>query len=231
MPQKIVLGNAQDDPGLFLTAINDNLGDPRYLPFEGAGRDQFVASGAAGRDQRDRPGPCRTSSCACITAALMAVTLQAGGRGRQRRERAECRCDRPQREEGIPRLGLAAVPRAAGGGRRSDAHVERLALQVPKLVPGEDDHDQQPDRACPPGHPGNFVLRPIRRCRRRRLRWRRSRDDLRAERRVGRRSRHRRARPGTWSFKLRTAARGRQLPIADARGVGDVLLMIAFQAA
>src|SRR5207249_1325993 len=29
--------NAQDDPGLFLTAINDNLGDPRYLPFEGAG--------------------------------------------------------------------------------------------------------------------------------------------------------------------------------------------------
>jgi hypothetical protein len=37
VPQKIVLGNAQDDPGLFLTAINDNLGDPRYLPFEGAG--------------------------------------------------------------------------------------------------------------------------------------------------------------------------------------------------
>src|SRR5947207_8891812 len=31
------LGNAQDDPGLFLTALNDNLGDPRYLPFEGAG--------------------------------------------------------------------------------------------------------------------------------------------------------------------------------------------------
>lgn len=37
VPQKIVLGNGQDDPGLFLTAINDNLGDPRYLPFEGAG--------------------------------------------------------------------------------------------------------------------------------------------------------------------------------------------------
>jgi hypothetical protein len=37
VPQKIALGNAQDDPGLFLTAINDNLGDPRYLPFEGAG--------------------------------------------------------------------------------------------------------------------------------------------------------------------------------------------------
>jgi len=37
VPQKIVLGNAQDDPGLFLTAINDNLNDPRYLPFEGAG--------------------------------------------------------------------------------------------------------------------------------------------------------------------------------------------------
>ena len=37
VPQKIVLGNAQDDPGLFLTAINNNLSDPRYLPFENAG--------------------------------------------------------------------------------------------------------------------------------------------------------------------------------------------------
>ncbi len=37
VPQKIVLGNAQDDPGLFLTVINNNLSDPRYLPFEGAG--------------------------------------------------------------------------------------------------------------------------------------------------------------------------------------------------
>lgn len=35
--QKIVLGNAQDDPGLFLTAISSNLTDQRYLPFEGAG--------------------------------------------------------------------------------------------------------------------------------------------------------------------------------------------------
>jgi hypothetical protein len=37
VPQKIVLGNAQDDPGLFLTAINNNLGDQRFLPFEGGG--------------------------------------------------------------------------------------------------------------------------------------------------------------------------------------------------
>jgi hypothetical protein len=37
VPQKIVLGNAQDDPGLFVTAINNNLGDQRYLPFEGGG--------------------------------------------------------------------------------------------------------------------------------------------------------------------------------------------------
>jgi hypothetical protein len=37
VPQKIVLGNGQDDPGLFLTAINNNLGDQRYLPFEGSG--------------------------------------------------------------------------------------------------------------------------------------------------------------------------------------------------
>ena len=35
--QKIVLGNAQDDPGLFLTAIASNISDQRYLPFEGAG--------------------------------------------------------------------------------------------------------------------------------------------------------------------------------------------------
>jgi hypothetical protein len=37
VPQKIVLGNAQDDPGLFLTSINNNLSDQRYVPFEGAG--------------------------------------------------------------------------------------------------------------------------------------------------------------------------------------------------
>jgi hypothetical protein len=37
VPQKIVLGNAQDDPGLFLTQISSNLSDQRYVPFEGAG--------------------------------------------------------------------------------------------------------------------------------------------------------------------------------------------------
>jgi hypothetical protein len=37
VPQRIVLGNAQDDPGLFLTAIANNISDPRYLPFENAG--------------------------------------------------------------------------------------------------------------------------------------------------------------------------------------------------
>ena len=36
-PQKIVLGNAQDDPGLFQTSLSNNLSDQRYLPFEGAG--------------------------------------------------------------------------------------------------------------------------------------------------------------------------------------------------
>ncbi len=37
VPQKIVLGNAQDDPGLFQSALGSNMADPRYLPFEGAG--------------------------------------------------------------------------------------------------------------------------------------------------------------------------------------------------
>lgn len=37
VPQKIALGNAQDDPGLFLTSISNNLSDQRYLPFENAG--------------------------------------------------------------------------------------------------------------------------------------------------------------------------------------------------
>ncbi|MBV8819487.1 MAG: hypothetical protein JO022_14100, partial [Acidobacteriaceae bacterium] len=35
--QRIVTGNAQDDPGLFVTSISDNISDQRYLPFEGAG--------------------------------------------------------------------------------------------------------------------------------------------------------------------------------------------------
>jgi hypothetical protein len=37
VPQKIALGSAQDDPGLFVTSISGNIGDVRYLPFEGAG--------------------------------------------------------------------------------------------------------------------------------------------------------------------------------------------------
>ena len=37
VPQKIALGNGQDDPGLFVTAIASNITDQRYLPFENAG--------------------------------------------------------------------------------------------------------------------------------------------------------------------------------------------------
>ena len=37
VPQKIALGNAQDDPGLFITSIASNIVDQRYLPFENAG--------------------------------------------------------------------------------------------------------------------------------------------------------------------------------------------------
>jgi Tc toxin complex TcA C-terminal TcB-binding domain len=37
VPQKIAMGNAQDYPGLFLTAIGSNIADQRYVPFENAG--------------------------------------------------------------------------------------------------------------------------------------------------------------------------------------------------
>ncbi len=37
VPQKIAMGNAQDDPGLFITSISSNIADQRYLPFENAG--------------------------------------------------------------------------------------------------------------------------------------------------------------------------------------------------
>jgi receptor-binding and translocation channel-forming TcA subunit of Tc toxin len=37
VPQRIALGNGQDDPGLFVTAIASNIADQRYLPFENAG--------------------------------------------------------------------------------------------------------------------------------------------------------------------------------------------------
>ncbi|HKV94827.1 MAG TPA: neuraminidase-like domain-containing protein [Candidatus Angelobacter sp.] len=37
VPQEIALGNAQDDPGLFVTSIASNITDQRYLPFENAG--------------------------------------------------------------------------------------------------------------------------------------------------------------------------------------------------
>jgi hypothetical protein len=35
--QKIALGNGQDDPGLFINTIANNIADQRYLPFENAG--------------------------------------------------------------------------------------------------------------------------------------------------------------------------------------------------
>ena len=37
VPQKIAMSNAQDDPGLFITAIDGNITDQRYVPFENAG--------------------------------------------------------------------------------------------------------------------------------------------------------------------------------------------------
>ena len=37
VPQKIAMSNAQDDPGLFITAIDGNIADQRYVPFENAG--------------------------------------------------------------------------------------------------------------------------------------------------------------------------------------------------
>lgn len=37
VPQTIATGNAQDDPGLFVTTISSNIADLRYLPFENAG--------------------------------------------------------------------------------------------------------------------------------------------------------------------------------------------------
>ena len=52
--EKIVLGNAQDDPGLFLTAINNNLTDPRYLPFENAGAVSSWHLDMPAAQQRDR---------------------------------------------------------------------------------------------------------------------------------------------------------------------------------
>ena len=51
VPQKIALGNAQDDPGLFVTSISSNITDQRYLPFENAGADQLVAPRDARSDQ------------------------------------------------------------------------------------------------------------------------------------------------------------------------------------
>jgi Tc toxin complex TcA C-terminal TcB-binding domain/Neuraminidase-like domain/Salmonella virulence plasmid 28.1kDa A protein len=37
VPQKIAMGNAQDDPGLFITTVTSNITDQRYVPFENAG--------------------------------------------------------------------------------------------------------------------------------------------------------------------------------------------------
>ena len=67
VPQKIAMGNAQDDPGLFITAIASNIADQRYLPFENAGRHQLLASrNAADRTTRST-SPRSATSCSTST--------------------------------------------------------------------------------------------------------------------------------------------------------------------
>ena len=78
VPQKIALSNGQDDAGMFFTEMRDNLRDPRYLPFEGAGAISFWE--VTLRPPSNTPVPIHLSS---ITDVILKVAYTAldGGPG------------------------------------------------------------------------------------------------------------------------------------------------------
>ena len=86
VPQKIALGNAQDDPGLFITAIASNIADQRYLPFENAGAISSWHLEMPQPRTRSICPPSATSSSISTTRRSTAAPSPDGRAGLQRRE-------------------------------------------------------------------------------------------------------------------------------------------------
>ena len=100
VPQKIAMGNAQDDPGLFITAIASNIADQRYLPFENAGAISSWHLEMPQAQQRGRPLDCRRRCDApLLHGARRRRAAPAGRAGQQPRQPAHVGDQGVQRAE------------------------------------------------------------------------------------------------------------------------------------
>ena len=159
VPQKIAMGNAQDDPGLFVTAIASNIADQRYVPFENAG-----AVSTWHLEMQQINNEVDLSTVGDVVLHLYYTALDGGSAFQSVRagllppEPAHRRAQGVQRAKRLPRPGahdrqslsartLAGVPRHSGSARQPDTDAEHQSLEVPALDAWQDDLRQLHHRA------------------------------------------------------------------------------------
>jgi hypothetical protein len=147
VPQKIATGNAQDDPGLFLTTITNNIADLRYLPFENAGA---VSSWHLKMPQLNNEVDLTTVGDVVLhlyyTALDGGAPFPAGGAGQQRRQLAHLRREGVQRAKRL--RPFDTVDDLHGHGSRagpSDTHPDHFAHEIPGM-------DARQDHLCHVAH-------------------------------------------------------------------------------
>jgi hypothetical protein len=229
VPQKIVLGNGQDDPGLFLNAIIDNISDPRYLPFEGAG-----AIGSWHLDLPAANNEIDLSTVADVVLHLHYTALDGGDTFAQAVE-ADNAANAPTAGAIVLSAGTdfpaawQAFLAGAGGGADQLLTMTVPASKFPSWARGKTVTVSAVTVLATSTRPGNFVLAPQ------------------APLPTGQVTMSPVAgvtepnvvsgavapppgSPGTWAFKLRTAAAG-DFHSLSGDEIGDVLLLIAFSVA
>lgn len=230
VPQKIALGNAQDDPGLFLTGMNDNLADPRYLPFEGAG--------AISSWHLELPAATNEIDLATVADVVLHLHYTALDGGDTFKQAVEA--DNAANAPTAGAILLSATkdfpdsawqqfvaPPAAGADQTLTLSVS--SAKFPRWSRGKTITVTSLTVLATSQRPGNFVLRPqaplpggdvtltpV--------------AGVTEPNVVSRALAPAPGSPGTWSFKLRAAAAA-DFHSLSSEDIGDVLLLIAFQAA
>jgi Tc toxin complex TcA C-terminal TcB-binding domain/ABC toxin N-terminal region/Neuraminidase-like domain/Salmonella virulence plasmid 28.1kDa A protein len=229
VPQKIALGNAQDDPGLFLTAINDNLGDPRYLPFEGAG--------AISSWHLELPAATNEIDLGTVADVVLHIHYTAldGGDTFQQAVQADNVANAPtsaaiaiSANNDFPAAWQAFLAAAAGGADQV-LTLNVSASKFPNWARGKTITISGLTALATSQRPGNFVLRPEAPL---------PTSDITMTPVAGVTEPNvvsgavapPPGSPGSWSFKLR-AASAADFRSLTADDIGDVLLLIAFSAA
>jgi hypothetical protein len=230
VPQRIVLGNGQDDPGLFLTSIDENLGDPRYLPFEGAG--------AISSWQLELPAETNDidlASVADVVLHLYYTSLDGGDSFKQAVE-ADNAANAPNAgalllsaRGDFPAASWNGFLAGPGGGGDQELTLNVSAAKFPRWTRGKTITVTGLTVFATSQHAGNFVLAPlaplpVATVNLTTVAGASEPNVVSGAVAVGAGS------PGPWSFKLRAsgAANFHSLKPED---VGDVLLLIAFTAA